>query len=58
MLMAVFIVRIMSFSNSQARSREHKIGNPEAISADHPKTAELVLKMISSPDAVFQPDLR
>ena len=56
--MAVFIVRIMSFSNSQARSREHKIGNPEAISADHPKTAELVLKMISSPDAVFQPDLR
>lgn len=58
MSMAVFIVRIMSFSNTQARSGEHKIGNPEAISAEYPKTAELMLKMISSPATVFQSDIR
>lgn len=55
--MAVFIVRIISFSNTQAPAREHKIGNREAISAEYPKTAGLMLKMISSPDTVFQPDI-
>ena len=57
MSMAVFIVRIISFSNNQAPAREHKIGNREAISAEYPKTAGLMLKMISSPDTVFQPDI-